>query len=161
MRTMVVTGAFATHTTRLWNYYICPRTWDTGRVEVIAVNYLSRLQYIGSVIGEPIAWTYDQVLDAFGPPAGIRGLNPAVRNDLNQFRSLLNNGDHLLFHLEPRSVVNYASNPIYGGKGAFTRSHRYFASIDEMLIAHASGSQESDSDIEHGSSRVDGEVIDP
>jgi hypothetical protein len=56
---MVVTGAFATHTTRVWNYYVCPRNWDVD-VQCVAVNYLSRLHFVGRVIHPVLLWTYDE-----------------------------------------------------------------------------------------------------
>ncbi len=158
---MVVTGAFATHTTRLWNYYVCPRSWGAREVEVITVNYLSRLQYVGRVVRPLVEWNYDAGTEAIGPRTAMSGMSAAVQNDLHQFRSLLNSGDHLLFLLEPIYLAGCGPDLMYGGTGPFTQSHRYFDSLDEMLLAHRTGDQGPDHTYEQGTSAIDGEVIDP
>ena len=43
-RAMVVTGAFATHTTKLYNYYVWDKNVDFSRENYLALNYLNELQ---------------------------------------------------------------------------------------------------------------------
>ena len=132
---MLVTGAFATHTTKLYNYYVCPRKFRIDNVEYIAVNYLGELNYLGKVVGEPIEWNFDhenQIVNI----ARILPLTREIRNDLEQFKSLLNGGDHYLFMLSPIIGGCSHANLTYKGNGAFTYSHRYFESIGEMMARH-------------------------
>lgn len=136
-RVIGVSGAFATHTTKLLNYYVCPQTWDIERLTYIAVNYFGVLKYIGMIVSEPFKWTY-------GPNRQFdfenRGDIPdEILNDLFQFRNILNEGNHYLFLLKP------LHNPCsalykYQGSGAFVRSHRYFETLEEMLEKHQGNS---------------------
>ena len=57
-RTMVVTCAFATHTTKLYNYYVCPLNFNTDNLKFIAVSYFKELKYIGEIINGPLKWEY-------------------------------------------------------------------------------------------------------
>ncbi len=138
---MVVTGAFATHTTKLYNYYVCPANWKTEQVEFIAVNYFDELKYIGKVIKGPFPWSFDASETFSG--ININDIKSEIQNDLKKFKTLLNVGNHQLFLLEP--FVNPGVNFLkYKGKGAFVLSHRYFNSLDEMLIAHQNSKNEGD-----------------
>jgi hypothetical protein len=140
-RIMVVTGAFATHTTKLYNYYVCPANWKTEQVEFIAVNYFDELKYIGKVIKGPFPWSFDASETFSG--ININDINSEIQNDLKKFKTLLNIGNHQLFLLQP--LVNACVNFLkYKGKGAFVWSHRYFNSLDEMLIAHQNTKNEGD-----------------
>jgi hypothetical protein len=133
MSVMVVTGAFATHTTKLYNYYVCPRNFNYEDVEYIAVNYFNELKYIGRVTSSPIFWNYDGEIHF----QKNENIDNEIRNDLNQFRSLLNNGAHLLFILSPiLGGCTCAESLHYQGNGPFVHGHRYFDSLAEMLFAH-------------------------
>jgi hypothetical protein len=134
-RIMVVTGAFATHTTKLYNYYVCPINWDIDNLKYIAVNYLSELYYLGQVEGEPIEWSYNETTQIVTIPNNLQITNE-VRNDLQQFKTLLNGGSHYLFRLTPIIGSCVHENLHYKLKGAFTRSHIYFDNIGEMLARH-------------------------
>ena len=57
---MVVTGAFATHTTTIYDYYICPAHWKTDNIKYIAVNYNSELKYIGKIVESVFEWSFDE-----------------------------------------------------------------------------------------------------
>lgn len=46
-RVIVVTGAFATHKRKLYNYYVCPDNWNINDLGYIAVVYFGELRYIG------------------------------------------------------------------------------------------------------------------
>ncbi len=135
MSVMLVTGAFATHTTKLYNYYVCPRTWEINNVEYITVNYLGELNYLGQVVGNPIEWDFDFRNQIVNIERHLP-LTCAIWNDLEQFKSLLKGSDHYLFLLSPIIGGCIHSNLIYHGNGPFTQSHRYFNSIGEMLARH-------------------------
>ena len=145
-RVMVVTGAFATHTTKLYNYYVCPANWNLENLEYIAVNYFGELKYIGKIIKQPISWSYSQngVLNF----SIKKDVSKEIQNDLFQFRTLLNYGNHKLFILKPIycPCTDFLK---YKGKGAFVYSHRFFDTIDDMLNRHqnknTNGDTESDS----------------
>jgi hypothetical protein len=138
---MVVTGAFATHTTRLWDYYICPRSWDVQDLGYIAVNYRSQLQYIGGIVQGPLPWRYRAADAALELPAGV---DAEIRNDLNQFRSLLRGEEHWLFILQPLYRAGVGAPRMYGGHGPFTQGHRYFGTLDQMLYAQRTGTEPDD-----------------
>ena len=128
-RVIVVTGAFATHTSKLYNYYVCPVSWDTQSVSYISVTYFNQLKYLGEVVSGPIEWKYsknDNSITGFEAST----LPPEVLNDLRKFRSLFKDGRHNLFLLKP--IINNCctdQNIEYSGRGAFTRSHRYFQTL--------------------------------
>jgi hypothetical protein len=66
-RVMVVSGAFATHTTKLYNYYVCPVNWDFQDVDYLAVNYTNEIKYLGKIIQGPLLChlSEDVVLNLF------------------------------------------------------------------------------------------------
>jgi hypothetical protein len=132
-RVMVVSGAFATHTTKLYNYYVCPQSWNIQDLAFIAVNYCGELKYIGKIIGSPLIWDFSQNNQFIFE--NRNEIPNKIINDLFQFRAILNEGNHYLFLLKP------LHNPLceflkYQGNGAFVRSHRYFESLEEMLESH-------------------------
>jgi hypothetical protein len=47
---MVVTGAFATHMTKLYNYYVCPLNFNTDNLKYITISYFKELKYIGEIV---------------------------------------------------------------------------------------------------------------
>jgi hypothetical protein len=47
---MVVTGAFATHMTKLYNYYVCPLNFNTDNLKYITISYYKELKYIGKIV---------------------------------------------------------------------------------------------------------------
>lgn len=138
-RVMVVTGAFATHTTKLYNYYVCPRNWNINAIGYIVVVYFGELKYIGK-INRIINWSFNNPNRTF---AGLSGnqLDRQITNDLQKFEAVLNIGDHYLFELI--SISNPCSNGElirYEGTGAFTMSHRYFNSLNDFLIEFSNNS---------------------
>ena len=144
-RVLVVTGAFATHTTKLYNYYVCPRSWDIQNVKYITVNYFNELKYLGEITSGPFEWDYNN--DTI---SGInnRNVSSEIMNDLNKYSSLFNTGDHYLFILKP--IINNCctdENLSHKGKGAFTRSHRYFDSLGEFFNAHQSINSEVETEL--------------
>jgi len=135
-RVMVVTGAFATHTTKLYNYYVCPRTWDVSDLKYIAVNYFNELKYLGEIEAGPFEWHFDEENEII---SGLfqNDLSPEIPNDLEKFSSILNAGDHYLFILKP--IINNccAEEKLrHKGKGAFIRSHRYFENLGDFFNVH-------------------------
>jgi hypothetical protein len=133
-RVMVVSGAFATHTTKLYNYYVCPKSWDVTNIKYIAVNYFNELKYLGEILSDPINWNYTN-----GEISGLasNAVSPEIMNDLKKFSSLFNTGNHYLFVLKP--IINNCctdENLRHKGKGAFTRSHRYFENLGDFFNAH-------------------------
>jgi hypothetical protein len=134
-RIMVVTGAFATHTTKLYNYYVCPANWDIIDIKYIAVNYLSQLYYMGKIENNPIRWSFNEVSQRIMLPSSNEITNE-IRNDLEQFKTLLRGENHYLFRL--KSIIGGCDhdNLSYKLKGAFTQGHRYFNQLSEMLAEH-------------------------
>jgi hypothetical protein len=101
-KVMVATGAFATHTTKLYNYYVCPQSWDVTDVKYIAVNYFNQLKYVGEVLSEPFKWSYiDETITGLLPNV----VSTEVMNDLNKFSSLFNSGSHYLFILNLLLII--------------------------------------------------------
>lgn len=135
MSVMLVTGAFATHTTKLYNYYVCPRNWHINNVEFIAVNYLGELNYVGKIISSPIEWNFNCETQTVNIEKKFP-LTKAVWNDLEQFKILINDGDHYLFLLSPIIGGCIHLNLIYNDIGPFTQSHRYFDTLGEMIARH-------------------------
>jgi hypothetical protein len=143
-RVMVVSGAFATHTTKLYNYYVCPRNWDIQNLKYVAVNYFNELKYLGEITSEPFEWDYNNETIS-----GIsnRNVSSEIMNDLNKFSSLFNTGDHYLLILKP--IINNCcadENLSHKGKGAFTQSHRYFENLGDFLNAHQNINSDEDSE---------------
>lgn len=134
-KTMVVSGAFATHTTKLYNYYVCPVKWDVENLKYIAVNYLSELNYLGKIEGEPLKWSFDESTQIITLPNNPL-ITTEIRNDLEQFKILLRGEWHYLLRLTPIIGGCVHENLHYKLKGAFTRSHIYFDNIGEMLAMH-------------------------
>jgi len=132
---MLVTGAFATHTTKLYNYYVCPRSWRINNVEFIAVNYLGELNYVGKIVDSHIEWNFDHENQIVNISRTLP-LTKVVWNDLEQFKTLLIGGDHYLFLLSPIIGGCTHLNLIYKGTGPFTQSHRYFETLGEMIARH-------------------------
>jgi len=133
-RVMVVSGAFATHTTKLYNYYVCPESWDVTNIKYIAVNYFNELKYLSEILSGPINWNYTN-----GEITGFasNAVTPEIMNDLKKFSSLFNTGNHYLFVLKP--IINNCcsdENLRHKGKVAFTRSHRYFENLGDFFNAH-------------------------
>jgi hypothetical protein len=131
-RVMVVSGAFATHTAKLYNYYVCPRSWDVEDVGYIAVVYFGELKFLGK-INRQINWSLNGAERTFNGLSGNQ-LDRQIINDLQKFNSILNNGEHYLFELS--SIFNNSSsqeNLSYQGRGAFTRSHRYFETLGSFF----------------------------
>ena len=70
-KVLIVTGAFATHTTKLYKYYVCPNNWNVVNVKYIAVVYFGELKYIGK-ISNIISWSFNQPNRTF---TGLNGTN--------------------------------------------------------------------------------------
>ena len=100
-RVMVVSGAFATHTTKLYNYYVCPRSWDVNDLKYIVVNYFNELKYVGEILSGPFNWSFDNETISDIPSNHV---NSEIINDMNKFSSLFNNGEHYIFTLKP--IIN-------------------------------------------------------
>jgi hypothetical protein len=132
---MVVTGAFATHTTKLYHYYVCPANWDIIDIKYIAVNYLSQLYYLGKIENNPIRWVFNEVTQSI-TISNTNEITNEIRNDLEQFKTLLRGEHHYLFRLTPIIGGCLHDNLNYKLRGAFTRSHIYFDNIGEMLARH-------------------------
>ena len=134
-RVMVVTGAFATHTTKLYNYYVCPMSFDLDDVEYIAVNYLNQLYYLGKIAGEPIICNYDGIRRI----SAIGRLRNEIRVDLNEFRCMLDQGDFQLIRLEPIIGGCNHLNLEYRMPGAFVSNIQrksYYLNLAEFFVAH-------------------------
>jgi hypothetical protein len=134
-RIMVVTGAFATHTTKLYNYYVCPANWNIVNIKYIAVNYLSQLYYLGKIENDPIRWSFNEVTQRITLPTNNQ-ITREIRNDLEQFKILFRGEQHFLFRLTPIIGGCDHDNLSYRLKGPFTQSHKYFDRLGEMLAAH-------------------------
>ncbi len=156
-RVMVVSGAFATHTTKLYNYYVCPATWDVTDLKYIAVNYFKELKYLGEIQAGPFNWNFDEENEVISGLSRTEVHNE-IQNDLEKFASLLNGGSHYLFILKP--IINNCcleENLTYKGKGAFTRSHRYFPDLGTLFNTHQNNTTEEISeDIDNLSFNNDG-----
>ncbi len=134
-RVIVVTGAFATHTTKLYNYYVCPMNYDLNNIEYLAVNYLDQLYYLGKVISNPIICNYD----GNNRITGTRGLREEIKVDLKEFRSMLRPGDFQLIRLEPIIGGCNHLNLEYRRRGAFVNTvpgRIYFNNLSEFFQAH-------------------------
>jgi hypothetical protein len=131
-RVMVVTGAFATHTTKLYNYYVCPTSFNLEDVEYVAVNYINELKYLGKVINGPFLCHYGED-ERF---TGTSRFNESIRVDLKEFSCKLNRGDFNLILLEPIIGGCIQQNLKYRNPGAFVESHRYFESLADFFVAH-------------------------
>ncbi len=129
---MVVTGAFATHTTKLYNYYVCPANWDLAEVEYLAINYTDELKYLGKIIGGPFQCHFgdDEKL------SGINQLDNSIKVDLNEFKFKLNQGHFQLVLLDPIVGGCNHLNLQYRRRGSFVESHRYFQNLAEFFEAH-------------------------
>lgn len=136
MSVMIVTGAFATHTTKLYNYYVCPDSWNVAGLTHIGVNYFKELKYLGKIEHGPFNWSFNEALQSIQYGANSNNIPAEIRNDLEKFKTLLNGGDHYLFLLSPIIGGCVHANLPYHREGAFTISHRYFPSIGDMLASH-------------------------
>jgi hypothetical protein len=134
-RVMVATGAFATHTTKLYNYYVCPANWNVENLEFIAVNYLRELYYLGRISSTPIRWSFNESTKRVTLPNNPQ-ITTEIRNDLEQFKLLFKGEQHYLFLLSPIIGGCIHNNLQYKSNGAFTQSHKYFNQLGEMLAAH-------------------------
>ena len=139
-KVMVVTGAFATHTTKLYNYYVCPRSWDFNQVEYLAVNYTNELKYLGKIIEGPYLCNFAED-ESF---TGINQFNNSIKVDLNEFRCKLKKGDFQLVILEPIIGGCLHLNLQYRNSGPFVNNiqrKRYFQNLAEFFEAHQSLNQ--------------------
>lgn len=131
---IVVSGAFATHTTKLYNYYVCPKNVKLKDVGYIAVNYINELKYLGKVVGEPIMCSYqdDKI-------TGIKSLDYEIQIDLKEFKCKLVPGIFQLILLEPIIGGCRHLNLSYRGKGPFVSNivkRKYFSDLSDFFEAH-------------------------
>lgn len=131
-KVIVVTGAFATHTTKLYNYYVCPTNWDFQDVDYLAVNYTNEIKYLGKIIQGPLLCHLSDD-ESF---AGITQLDYSIKVDLNEFRCKLRKGDFQIVLLEPIIGGCNHLNLEYRRRGAFVEGHRYFENLAEFFQAH-------------------------
>lgn len=131
-KVIVVTGAFATHTTKLYNYYVCPTSYDLLKVRYVAVNYMGELKYLGEIIDVPLQCVYNQE----GSFQGLNGLSDQIKVDLIEFNCKLNLGEFQLVTLNPIIGSCSTSGLIYKGSKAFVRSHSCFENLAEFFSAH-------------------------
>jgi hypothetical protein len=131
-RVIVVSGAFATHTTKLYNYYVCPKNFDFNEVDYLAVNYTNELKYLGKIVDGPIQCSFGEG----GTFAGVNQLDNSIKVDLNEFRCKLKNGDFQLILLEPIIGGCTHLNLEFRRRGAFVEGHRYFQNLAEFFEAH-------------------------
>lgn len=134
MKVMVVSGSFATHTTKLYNYYVCQADRDFTDVEYLAVNYLSELQYLGRVIKRPIFCNYEN--DAITSEGRLSGI---IQTDLREFKCRLKKGKFQLIILEPIIGGCCPTKMRYKGKGAFVSNidkYKTFKNLAEFIKAH-------------------------
>lgn len=127
-RIMVVTGAFATHTTKLYNYYVCPINWDIKEFNYLAVNYFGELKYLGKIIDKPIACN----LQGKKIKIDIK-IDNEIIVDLNEFCCLLKEGDFQLILLEPIIGGNKHLNLEYKGRGPFVSNIEQFKSFENLV----------------------------
>lgn len=125
---MLVTGNFATQTTVNYNYYVCPSNWTEKGVTHIAVNHNKELKFLGKIIGNPIDWSFDKENKTF---SFSKPIDSTILENLKLHKTILENGPHYLFKLDS---LNKYQGLIYNGNGPLTRSHRYFNTIDDLLI---------------------------
>ena len=133
-KTMVVSGAFATHTTKLYNYYLCPIKWDVNDLGYIAVNYINELKYLGKVIGKPILCEFKNERIT-----GINSLDYEIQTDLKEFKCKLKEGKFHLIILEPIIGGCKHLNLQYRRKGAFVSNIKekvYFKHLQDFFEAH-------------------------
>jgi hypothetical protein len=134
-RVMVVSGAFATHTTKLYNYYVCPKSWDFNEVEYLAVNYTGELKYLGKISAGPFLCHFNDE-ETF---TGITQLSNSIQVDLKEFRCKLNPGDFQLVLLEPIIGSCNHLNLQYRRHGAFVNAvpgRIYFQNLAEFFEVH-------------------------
>ncbi len=98
---MVVTGAFSSHTTKLYNYYVSPRSWDLSDLKYIDFNFLYVLKYLGEILSGPFNWSFDNEIISGIPSNHV---NSEINNVMEKFSSLFNNGDRYIFILKP--IIN-------------------------------------------------------
>jgi len=135
MSVLTVTGAFATHTTRLYNYHIL-KVKDiaderVNTIAYVAVNYMSRLQYLGRV-KKVERWRRDEATGALDLPR-VHGWPEEVVVDLNEFKCKLDGGEHYIFLLESIHGGCCPTGFRYRGEGPMVRSFIYFDTIEELL----------------------------
>jgi hypothetical protein len=131
---MVVTGAFATHTTMLYNYYVCPVNWKIKKFNYLAVNYFGELKYLGKIISEPIICNLTR-----SKVKTEKKVNDEITVDLKEFQSLLKEGDFQLLLLEPIIGGCKHLNLEYKGKGPFVGrfdNFKSFENLEEFFKAH-------------------------
>ncbi|MFO0494121.1 MAG: hypothetical protein ACK50Y_01200 [Flavobacteriia bacterium] len=134
-RVMAVSGAFATHTTKLYNYYVCPTGFDLNDVEYLAVNYMNELKYLGKIIEGPLLGNYSGEENFIG----LNLFSEPIQVDLREFRCKLRVGDFQLIILEPIIGACNQLNLQYTKKGAFVNNiqkKRYFDNLAEFFSAH-------------------------
>ncbi len=131
-RVMVVTGSFATHITKLYNYYVCPTNYNLVDIKYLAVNYTDELMYLGKIIGKPFNCQYNDDEKI----SGITLLDNSIKVDLKEFRCKLKKGDFQLILLEPIIGGCNHLNLEFRGHGAFVEGHRYFQNLAEFFEYH-------------------------
>ncbi len=135
-RVMVVSGAFATHTTKLYNYYVCDKNVDFSKVNYLAVNYINELQYLGQIIKGPILCKLEGTNFT-----GLRGLPYEVKVDLKEFICKLDPGEFQLILLKPIIGGCEHLNLTYNGHGPFVNNiqrYRLFENLADFFAAHQS-----------------------
>lgn len=138
-KVMVVTGAFATHTTKLYDYYVCPKEFHKEGLKYIVVNYFKEIKYIG-IIEAIYDWSFNEETRHISIPNAGQ-IDDEIINDLKEFECKLKGKEHKLYVLKPLFNCSRGGFP-YKGKGAFTYSHRYFDDLDAMFDAHQKGNDE-------------------
>jgi len=138
MSVLTVTGAFATHTTRLYNYYVV-ETKDLAdhrieEVAFIAVNYLNHLQYLGRV-RHHARWDFDEANGTFNLPRGHDWPEEVVV-DLREFACKLLGGEHYIFLLDPIHGGGNAPKFRLMGKGPLVQRPLYISSVEELLTRY-------------------------
>ncbi|MEY4571207.1 MAG: hypothetical protein RLZ10_400 [Bacteroidota bacterium] len=136
-RVMVVSGAFATHTTKLYNYYVCPESWDLKEVEYLAVNYIDELKYLGKIIGGPLQCHFGEDENF----VGVNQVDNSIKVDLNEFRCKLKKGDFQLVLLDPIIGGCNHRNLLHRRHGPFVNvipGRIYFENLAEFFEAHQS-----------------------
>lgn len=134
-RVMAVSGAFATHTTKLYNYYVCPASFDLKDVEYLAVNYMNELKYLGKIIEGPLSGRYAGEENF----TGLNQFSEPIQVDLREFRCKLRVGDFQLIRLEPIIGSCNHLNLQYRKHGAFVSNidkYRYYNNLADFFSAH-------------------------